>query len=205
MAEYHFVSTWQLQAPVERVWEEIWQAERWPLWWKYVAGVQEVEPGAADGTGRRLRLRFRTRLAYMLAFDVRLTCVQPPSSPEAAAKLEARSAGELEGAGCWTLTPAGGGTQVRYTWDVRTTRWWMNLLAPAARPAFRWNHDQLMRAGGEGLARRLGTELAMGTELAPPAARPRPCQRAWAARWVIAAAALAGAGVLGWRRLTAAR
>ena len=30
MAEYHFVSTWQIQAPIERVWEEIYHAERWP-------------------------------------------------------------------------------------------------------------------------------------------------------------------------------
>jgi hypothetical protein len=31
----------------------------------------------------------------------------------------------------------------------------MNLLAPLAKPLFRWNHDALMRAGGIGLARRL--------------------------------------------------
>ena len=30
MAEYHFVSTWQIQAPIERVWEEIYHTERWP-------------------------------------------------------------------------------------------------------------------------------------------------------------------------------
>jgi uncharacterized protein YndB with AHSA1/START domain len=34
MAEYHFVSTWQIQAPIERVWEEIYHSERWPSWWK---------------------------------------------------------------------------------------------------------------------------------------------------------------------------
>jgi hypothetical protein len=30
MAEYHFVSIWQIQAPIEQVWEEIYHAERWP-------------------------------------------------------------------------------------------------------------------------------------------------------------------------------
>jgi len=67
-------------------------------------------------------------------------------------RLEARATGELAGTGRWTLTSADGGTLVRYDWDVRTTRRWMNLLAPAARPVFRWNHDELMREGGEGLA-----------------------------------------------------
>jgi hypothetical protein len=36
MAEYHFVSIWQIQAPIERVWEENYHAERWPSWWNYV-------------------------------------------------------------------------------------------------------------------------------------------------------------------------
>lgn len=45
---------------------------------------------------------------------------------------------------------------MRYEWDVRTTQWWMNALAPLARPVFAWNHDYVMRQGGEGLRRRLG-------------------------------------------------
>jgi hypothetical protein len=35
----------------------------------------------------------------------------------------------------------------------------MNALAPLARPAFAWNHDYVMRGGGEGLAHRLGCRL----------------------------------------------
>jgi hypothetical protein len=35
----------------------------------------------------------------------------------------------------------------------------MNLLAPVAQPVFEYNHDVVMRWGGEGLARRLGVEL----------------------------------------------
>jgi len=51
VAEYHFVSSWQIQAPIERVWAEIFQTESWPIWWKYVAAVQELKPGDADGVG----------------------------------------------------------------------------------------------------------------------------------------------------------
>ncbi len=51
------------------------------------------------------------------------------------------------GTGRWKLTSADGGTLVRYDWDIRTTRRWMNLLAPVARPAFSWNHAELMREG----------------------------------------------------------
>jgi hypothetical protein len=52
-----------------------------------------------------------------------------------------------------------GVTAVLYEWDVRTTRAWMNALAPVARPLFTRSHDRVMRQGGEGLARRLGARL----------------------------------------------
>ena len=188
MAEYHFVSMWQIQAPIEQVWEEIYHAERWPSWWKYVAGVDELEPGDADGVGKRLRLLFRTRLPYTLGFDTRVTRVQPPS------ELEAEATGELEGTGRWTLTSADGGTLVRYTWDICTTRRWMNLLAPLARPVFSWNHDELMREGGQSLARRLGADPAL------PDAPPEHHRPVKAARWAVLGAALAALAVLGWRR-----
>ena len=149
--------------------------------------VDELERGAADGVGRRQHLLFRTRLPYKVGFEVRATRVQPPST------LEADATGELEGTGRWMLTPDDGGTLVRYNWDVRTTRWWMNLLAPVARPAFRWNHDELMREGGESLARRLGARLQL------PDAEVRRQRPARAARWA-ALAAMMALIVLAWRR-----
>jgi hypothetical protein len=48
---------------------------------------------------------------------------------------------------------------VLYEWDVHTTKAWMNLLTPVARPFFKSNHDYVMRNGGEGLAKLLGCEL----------------------------------------------
>ena len=42
---------------------------------------------------------------------------------------------------------------------MRTTQWWMNLLAPVARPVFKANHDYVMRNGGEGIAKLLGARL----------------------------------------------
>ena len=81
-----------------------------------------------------------------------MTRVQPPS------ELAAEVSGELAGTGRWTLSPSGDGTLVRCNWDIRTTRPWMNLVAPLARPVFSWNHDELMREGGRSLARQLGVD-----------------------------------------------
>ena len=109
MAEYHFVSSWQVQAPIERVWEEIYHAERWPSWWKDVAGVGVLEPGAADGVGRRVRVLFRTRLPYTLGFDARLTRVRPPRSwsPRPPGSWRAPAAGRSAQpvAARWSATP----------------------------------------------------------------------------------------------------
>ena len=54
-------------------------------------------------------------------------------------------------------------TAAVYEWNVRTTKRWMNLVGPIAGPVFRWNHDQVMRLGGEGLARHLGCRLIAST------------------------------------------
>jgi polyketide cyclase/dehydrase/lipid transport protein len=140
MTDYHFVSSWRLQAPIDQVWEEIFHTERWPSWWRYLHRVDLLDPGDADGLGKRQHLVFTTRLPYRLGFDIQVRRIQPPTT------LEADTTGELEGVGRWTLTPADGGTLVRYDWDVWTTRWWMNLAA--GRPADLHLEPRRAHAGG---------------------------------------------------------
>jgi hypothetical protein len=73
--------------------------------------------------------------------------------------LQAVSIGDLEGTGRWEFKEDASGTTVRYEWNVQTAKPWMQLLDPLARPAFVWNHNVLMREGGEALARRLNARL----------------------------------------------
>jgi hypothetical protein len=79
--------------------------------------------------------------------------------------LEGEAQGELAGVGRWRLFEEDGAvgdgpvTAVVYEWNVHTTRPWMNLLSPIARPVFEWNHNWVMRNGGEGLAGLLGCRL----------------------------------------------
>jgi len=69
--------------------------------------------------------------------------------------MEGRAIGELQGVGQWQLSHDGEVTTARYDWKVETTRAWMNLLTPIARPLFKWNHDVVMAWGREGLAKEL--------------------------------------------------
>jgi len=153
MARYEFLTTWCLAAPIDRVWDVLYESERWPEWWRGVERVQIIEPGDADRVGELSRYSWRSRLPYTLEFDMRTTRVERPYLVEGTAQ------GELAGQGRWRLFAGDGSTAVTYEWRVETTARWMNLLAPLARPVFAWNHDLVMRSGGEGLARRLGANL----------------------------------------------
>jgi uncharacterized protein YndB with AHSA1/START domain len=149
MALYEFTTRWHVGAPIEAVWRAIYELERWPSWWEGVKSVTALEEGGEDRVGSLWRQRWRSALPYDLEFDLRVTHVDPPAT------LAGSANGELAGEGVWHLFRSEGGTLVRYEWRVVTTRAWMNLLAPVAKPMFAWNHDAVMRRGGEGLARLL--------------------------------------------------
>jgi hypothetical protein len=153
MADYHFVTTYEIEAPIEQVWQTLRDFDHYPAWSKGIFHAQQLESGAADGVGDKIRYKVKGRLPFTLAFDATVAQADPPRI------LELRASGELEGVGRWTLGQQGTATTARYTWDVRTTKRWMNLLAPLARPVFEWNHDGVMRDAGHGLARFLGARL----------------------------------------------
>lgn len=149
MSKYHFVTEWDVPASPEIVFDAISDSLRWPEWWRGIRAVSELSEDEPQGIGNRRRYVFRSFLPYDLVFDMRVTKFEPPDA------LSGQATGELEGEGWWTFTPTPNGTHVRYVWDVRTTRWWMNVLAPIARPVFSWNHGVVMRWGEWGLRRRL--------------------------------------------------
>ncbi|MGH2922479.1 MAG: SRPBCC family protein [Solirubrobacterales bacterium] len=153
MAEYRFLTTWLLEADREQVWDAIYESERWPEWWQGVLETERLEEGDEDGIGQYGRYVWRSRLPYELEFFVLTTRVERPHL------LVGEASGELAGTGTWRLFEQGEVTAVSYDWNVRTTRAWMNALAPLARPLFKVNHDWVMRNGGDGLARLLGARL----------------------------------------------
>ena len=153
MAEYRFLTTWLLEAPQERVWDAIYESERWPEWWHGVLEVEKLEEGDESGVGEYRRYVWKSKLPYRLEFFVRTIRVEEPYL------LEGNAEGELAGVGRWRLFERDGVTAALYEWNVHTTRAWMNLLAPLARPIFAVNHDYVMRNGGHGLAKLLDAPL----------------------------------------------
>lgn len=152
MTDYRFLTTWCIDAPIDAVYAAIHDSASWPDWWPGVRRAELLEEGDAEGVGRLWRYVWRSRLPYDLAFDTRVVRADRPWL------LEGHADGELIGVGRWRLFE-GRGTAVTYEWNVRTSRAWMNAMAPIARPLFAWNHDAVMRDGGRALAVRLGAPL----------------------------------------------
>ena len=155
MPAYSFRTTWVLEAERERVWDVIYDTDRWTEWWRGVVKAERTAEGDQSGLGQRGSFEWRARIPYTVSFELVSTLVERPH------RLGGEASGELEGTGLWRLFEEMGVTAVVYEWDVRTTTPWMNVLAPLAKPIFRANHDWVMRNGAEGLARRLGVRLLL--------------------------------------------
>jgi hypothetical protein len=153
MKSYQFVTIWRVKAPLETVWNEIYHSREWPTWWQGVESVAEVRKGDDSGVGSVYRYTWKSKLPYRLSFDMQTVRVEPPLL------LEGVAIGELQGRGLWQLSSNGDETIVRYDWNVETTKRWMNLLTPIARPLFEWNHNVVMGWGAQGLAQRLGVNV----------------------------------------------
>jgi Polyketide cyclase / dehydrase and lipid transport len=150
IAAYRFLSTWLLEAPRGRVWDTIYDAERWPKWWRGVERCEVIDD-------RLWRSAWRSVLPYTLEFEFEILQVDRPNI------LEGRACGELSGTGSWRVYESALGTASTWEWNVSTTKRWMNVFGPATRATFAWNHHRIMRWGAEGVARELGCRLIAAT------------------------------------------
>jgi uncharacterized protein YndB with AHSA1/START domain len=153
--DFHLVTTWDLDASIDQVWQVLIAPETWPEWWPSVKKVEVLSEGDAEGIGAVRRLTWTTALPYELTFDMRTVRVEPKSV------IEGRASGELDGIGRWTLTPSGSGCSLRYDWIVEVTKPWMVALAFAIKPVFTWNHGVVMERGRRGLVDYLARKVEM--------------------------------------------
>jgi hypothetical protein len=153
LTQYRLLTTWRIKAPLEDVYNVIHDSMRWPDWWPAVLKVEQRSAGDADGVNSVWRYCWRGQLPYRIDFEVSATRV------ERLVAIEGTTRGDLEGMGRWLFDREGVVTVVRCEWQVHSTRWWMNLIAPIARSIFIRNHALVMEQGGRGLARLLQAPL----------------------------------------------
>ncbi|MFP3913415.1 MAG: polyketide cyclase [Actinomycetota bacterium] len=162
---YHLITRMRLGVDRGRTWETFIQVREWPSWWRWLDRVDVLREGDARGVGAVFRQRVTSPLRYGFTWQTEIVRVVDE------ALVELGSSGALEGTGRFVLTDLEGGeTEVVFTWLVETTKLWMNVTAPLARPLFTWSHDRLMTDFGRGLAGAAGGRLL---SVSHSALRPR--------------------------------
>ncbi|MBS1730425.1 MAG: SRPBCC family protein [Bacteroidetes bacterium] len=151
--KYSFITKWQIVAPVEQVWDAIYQSAEWPNWWKGVLAVKTIEENDDRGVNGISEYTWKSILPYKLTFKMKLMECKKYEN------LSGIAFGELEGEGRWLFTQNGSSCIIEYHWNVFTNKKWMNYFSFLLKPAFKYNHDVVMRWGAEGLAKKLNTRL----------------------------------------------
>jgi uncharacterized protein YndB with AHSA1/START domain len=171
VGHYRFESEWELTAPIDAVFELLSRPEEMAVWWPSVIECSLLEEGDETGVGTRVAYTLRSPVVYSLSFEAKAIEVDRPRL------IRTLVRGDLIGTGTYLLDGAEGGTTVRFLWHVATTKRWMNLLAPVARPLFVWAHTRVMEKGAAAMAQRLGARLLsadtliVGDEKPPTSAR----------------------------------
>ena len=142
-AGYVFVDEWDVEAPIEAVFDAVADARTYPAWWRPVyIGVEADGPPAVGAVTRQ---HFKGRLPYHLRTTATVVRMQRPTS------IEGTVEGDLSGRGVWTLTERGATTHVRFDWRVDADRPLLRVLTPLLRPLLRWNHGWAIARAVEGL------------------------------------------------------
>lgn len=142
-SEYVFVDEWDVEAPLEAVFDAVADARTYPDWWRPVYLTVEGEDPPAVGTVTRHR--FKGRLPYTLNMRAEMVALDRLHS------FDVEVDGDLRGHGRWTFAPRNGGTHVRWDWQVYADRPLLRYLTPLLRPLFRWNHKWAVKRAMEGL------------------------------------------------------
>jgi hypothetical protein len=145
MASYSFITRWRFQAPAEQVWEALNTPARYAEWWPSIVHYRHLNPGV-HGVGARAERAVRGRLPYTLRYTTTVTHFDPPR------ELAYDAVGDLTGRGRFVVRRKGDRTEVVFYWDVCTSGFWLNLLAPLLKWLFAWNHNRVMAEGECGLA-----------------------------------------------------
>ncbi|MGH2806941.1 MAG: SRPBCC family protein [Actinomycetota bacterium] len=137
---YKFQSIWRVAVAAPVAFEILHDLGSYPAWWREVKEARELDEGVFD-------LRCRSFLPYDLRFISRLKVVDRANNI-----LESNLEGDLEGFSRWTIHDDASGSALVFDEEVVTNKRSLNLLAPVARPAFRFNHTLMMRHGRQGFA-----------------------------------------------------
>lgn len=157
--QYEFVSHWLIDTDIVTAEQTITDLHHWSDWWEGLEAL-EVTGAAPDNVGTEMTCIWRSDSGYRLKLLVRVT------EHIIGKRMTFTSSGDLSGSGdCRFESVSDEQTAITITWNVATTKSWMNMLAPLLRPTFVKNHHRLMKKGERGLNRYIKTTDAVHPKL----------------------------------------
>ncbi|OLC51795.1 MAG: hypothetical protein AUH85_18435 [Chloroflexi bacterium 13_1_40CM_4_68_4] len=138
---YGFKTKWVFEdATPEAVYEGLYRLVDYPRWWPQFTKVDVIDQDTSDMT-----------VHSVLPYDLTYRLIRKVADP-VGRRLEGRVDGDIRGTIRWEIgTDKKGRCVVHFRQSVSTRKWYMNLLAPIARPIFIWNHSKTMDHGRVGL------------------------------------------------------
>lgn len=186
---YHFVTTWRVQATTGEVADILRDPLDLPRWWPAVyLGADELEPAGDRGLGQRVRVHTKGWLPYTLSWAFTVVESRYPE------RFALEASGDFVGRGVWTLQQDGGWTVATYDWRIRVEKPLLRMLAPVMHPLLEANHRWAMQQGEESLRLELLRRRAASVE-ARRSVPPPPGPVTYAAVGLLAGAAVVGAGL----------
>jgi uncharacterized protein YndB with AHSA1/START domain len=143
MSSYVFRSEWRLPAAPAEVYAVLSDVETYPQWWPQVRKTRRIDDQSGELTCRSL-----------LPYDVVFRMFQELEDPESLV-LRARMEGDLSGTSQWTITADGDGSVAVFDENVEVGKGMLRAAGRLFRPALKFNHDLMMRAGEKGLRAHL--------------------------------------------------
>jgi hypothetical protein len=165
--DYHFLTVWRVRGTVAEVRKILSDAASLPRWWPSVyLSVEVLEPGDAEGLGKRVELFTKGWLPYTLRWGFVTTRI-------AADGFTLEPWGDFAGRGIWRFVQVGEDVDVAYDWKIAARKPLLRVLSPLLKPLFRANHHWAMARGEESLRlellrRRARTDEERARIPAPP-------------------------------------
>jgi hypothetical protein len=142
--QYHFITHWTVEASCAEVYDLLKRPEELPRWWPSVyLEVRVLEPGDADGLGKRVALHTKGWLPYTLRWQFRVTALRPTDH----SGFSLQAWGDFVGNGTWTFAQRGPLCYITYDWRIRAEKPLLKYLSFLLKPLFSANHHWAMRQG----------------------------------------------------------
>lgn len=144
--QYCFNNSWEMDGPLEMIWNELINYKRWPAWCGCLESIEPLDQFDHLRRGNNVRSVWKGFLPYLITFDASINDFQKFSF------ISFSVTGDLDGDGICHFLSGRDKTTVNFIWNVSPTKLWMKMSSPFARSLFIDNHDHIIGNAATGFA-----------------------------------------------------